>query len=349
MSERNDKPLLRPGVLHFVGSFFGLDEEFLLSNPALYNLSPKRIAKGAKDFYDTIAYQPGNNKQGWEILHSALGLGLDQLYPKRAETPEKYVTRVWAYIMRQMGIPMSLKVIDKEKKNWVFQVTPSHYEMIQTSMREAFTRMNESPIHSRNPSTIEPKGKTECLIDDDDLFFLQRELGLYIGDCLNKNERLLFLTAHEKAAEHALTFLRRNGASSGKILGCCDSVGKKKGFGWNPNKLHTAQILLLGVDFVPLRYHPGRFDRVIIWNLPSILHSLHVSNPVPNFFELARKEENGKFPPTYYKRLWQAADLFHLTRELVQNARDVWVTGVKKDSKEIKFLERIRGNVTYLN
>lgn len=347
--EENAIPFIRPGVLHYIGSFFRLDEDLLLSNPDLFYLDPKRVERGAEAFCQSVAYDPRKKEHsGWEILYSALGIPVSKLQHNPKETARNFVLRIWGLVMKAQEIPMSLHV---EKvngvKQWMYHINPLVRSDVQVAMQQAKYRIANSPLWSKKTKVAECKKTTKIILDDDDMFFLQVEIGKYIRLALNNKERVLFLAAHMKAGQHALTFLQRRGAKK-KELVTTDLIDDGKGYHKSDATLHKAQVLLISADYVPLRVKPEKYDKIILWNLPSILSSLHAENPLPNFIEMSKKEKR-KYPPHFYKDLWKAADLFHFFRDIIQDTNEVFVTGIKsKTSKEVQFLERMRGPVSWI-
>jgi hypothetical protein len=335
-------PFLRPGVLHFLGSFFNLDETHLAKDPSMFCLTPQRVERGAKQFRETIEYDEKKQETGWEILHSALGIPTQLLKRKHNETDRNFVLRIWRIAFREQGMPLSLKVEKRgDTKFWRYHVSPASYEEVKQAMQGALDRIAQSPL-AKTKYTPLPNLNTEMMSQDVDLFFMQRYLGEYLREAFKQERRILFLCAHTPAGRQAFSFLRRNGADP-TFLVTTPPIGKETPY---VQDAKSARVLLLGVDFVPLTHLPKDFDDVVLWNFPSILASMHTNDPLPDFLAMSRSQGRAQ-PPQYYSRLWKAADLFHWVREHVARARYVLATGVRSaTSAEVRFLERLRGEVT---
>lgn len=345
MTTETNIPFIRPGVLHFLGSFFHLDELHLLKDPAAFSLTPQRIEKGAKEFCEVIVYDPKKKGTGWEILYSALGIHPTDLQRKHNENDRNFVLRIWKLVFKQQNLPLSLEVTKKgNSKYWKYHISPDAYENAKKGMKLAQDRISLSPLAKSTPSAFNPDYKTQILMENADLFKMQNILGNFLKPIFESDKRLLFVCSDIVEARRALGFLRRYGADP-TFVQTTKVVDKDEIF--VKENLHEARVLLLSTDNIPLCLLPQPFDAMIIWNISFVLASVHAEDPLPDFISMSRKE-NRVHPPGYYHGLWKVADIFHFVRHYLSNTPDVLVTGVVPHSKEVSFLERVRGKVDIL-
>jgi len=338
-------PLLRPGILHFLGSFVRLDESRILEDPLSFALTSEKVEKGAMSFHSAISPDEKSEKKsegggGWQILCTGLGVPLDDIRQKSNQAPQSYVTQVWTRVMASQGLLMSLNIekdANGKRKGWRYQVTDTQVEDMKTAMRRAITRYENSPIASSpTPAVSKPTTVTEDASLD--------RLGKVIVDAIDASQRVLFLVADARSAREMIPFLFQHGVHH-SIMGTSALISSDKRLTTSPKEVHNAQFLLMSVNFFAMRYEPRDYDLVVLYNMPEILNNLHVSQPLPNFIQMSRSDGR-KNTPSYYKDLWRAADIFHLVRHLTQEAGLVWATHVRPQSCHKRFLERLRGSLT---
>jgi hypothetical protein len=337
----SDLPLLRPGILHFLGTFLHLDEKDILKDPNKYCLRSDKIDNVAMSFTEAINPKPLEDTKetsgGWQILCTGLGIDRDDLKMKDKHSPQSYVSFIWSKILMAQGVVLSMNIINKKSKSWVLNI--SNIEEVKNAMIKAVNRYENSPT-SKSPGTSKNKNTYIILNNDKSKMDKLDKLGLVIKEALDSKKRILFLTADGSSARNVLPYLFKFGLNY-KRLATSVLVTKDKRVNTNNKELHKANFLLLSANFFPLKYEPYKYDLVILWDFPSILNNLHVTNPLPNFIQMSRLE-NRQYPPSYYKDLWKVADIFHLVREIIEDAGEVWGIDMIKNS-QYYFLEKLRG------
>lgn len=274
-------PFIRLGVLHFLGSFFNVDEYRILD--PTYCLDVEKIEKGALGFVETITPKDidlKQNGQAWEILYSALGIPLDVLRMKESESPQKYVARLWHKMLAMQGISVSIR---SKKRGWGLSVNPS--ETAQTALRLAENRVKNSSSDKILETNIISQNDSK----------LQDSIGLVLEKAIQNKQRVLILTPTGDEARSIIPFLFQHSVRH-NILGTSNLIANDKQlFTTLPSKMHKAPVLLLSANYVPLSYLPDNYHLVILWKFQQSLDMMHVTDPLPNFIELAKKD-NHQFP-----------------------------------------------------
>lgn len=327
-------PLLRPGVLHFLGSFFNLDMETIL-DPSR-SLDVQQIEKGALSFVEAVAPQEEKkDSTGWEILYTSLGISDDYLKLKPDESPQRYVSRLWMKMLIRQGVKVGVDV--KPDRQWAFKVrSPNH--LLQQAQNEAKDRVAQSPQAKPGKRKMLTKPTFAMFSQDRSL---RKKLGERLERCIKDQKRVLILVPDASTARREILFLFQYGVTP-DILGTSDLISNDRRLTTEPSKLHQTQVLLLSANYFPMVYKPSKYDLVILFQFQEILNTVHVSDPLPDFMLMA-KSNNREYPYKYYKDLWKVADLFHIIRDLAQEAGEVWATQCR--GRPYFFLERIRGNI----
>lgn len=319
-------PLIRPGIIHFIGTFFGFDEEKFSNN---FSLTNDKIEKGSLSLYNTIKPESEEKmSNGSEILCTTLGIPLRDLIPT-IDIPQKYASQVWSRILFAQGIQMSLQ---KTKEGWGLGYKEAN--IVKGAVEDAKRRYENSPT-SKTKNKLK-SGKTYVNM-------MHKPLADKLADDIRKSKRVLFVTDNAFSAREALPYIFSCGIKY-EDIGTTEIISNDKRMVTNAELLHTVPFLLISANFFSLRYHPGKYDLVVLWDVPSILKSVHMENPLPDFIRMSVNDKR-KNPPAYYKDLWKVADTFHILREFMEECECLWMT--EMESNLFSFVRKVRGDFCF--
>lgn len=316
-------PLIRPGIIYFIGTFFGFDEETFSNN---FILKSDKIEKNALSFYQNIKpLSDTKMSPGSEIICTTLGLPIRDLMPV-IDIPQKYVSQVWTRIMYAQGIQI---VFHKIRDEWGLGYKMN--EKVKEAFKKAMKRWKESPT-SNSPDIIK---SSETFVN-----MVHKPLVQKLSEDIEKSERILFITKDAFSAREAFPYLLSCGIEY-KEIGTTEIISKDKRMITEVEKLDKVRCLVISVNYFSLRYYDKKYDLIVMWDFPEILKAVHVEDPLPNFIKMSVNDKR-KNSLSYYKDLWKVADTFHILREFMTECNKLWFT--EMENKYLPFIQKIRGH-----